>query len=178
MKVVLLQDVKNIGRIGDIAEVSDGYARNFLMPRGMAELASRKTVNSVDFQKRIERNREMRDRLEAEALAQGLQGATVTIFATVGDQNRIHGQITNQQVADAIEEQLGLAVDRHKIEIEQPVRTLGLFMLPVRISRGLEASINLEVAEEVEEIEEVEETEEEEAGEVEDRLPEAAESES
>lgn len=160
MKVVLTQDVKNIGRIGDVAEVPAGYARNFLLPRKLAELASPATIRSADFQKRLEKNRDTRDQIEAEALARALQGATVTIPAKVGAQNRIHGQITNQNVAEAIKAQFGLDVDRHKIEIDQPIRSLGIFTVPIRISRGFEASITVEVLEESELVAPAEESDE------------------
>jgi large subunit ribosomal protein L9 len=145
MKVVLLANVKNVGRIGDLAEVADGYARNFLIPKSLASLASPRIMRSVEFQKKLGRNREIQDQIEAEVLARGLQGAVVVIPAAVGGDNRIHGQITNQQIADAILEQLELEIDRHKIEIDQPLRNLGMTMLPVRITRGLEASITVDI---------------------------------
>ncbi|HJO06654.1 MAG TPA: 50S ribosomal protein L9 [Chloroflexota bacterium] len=145
MKVVLLANVKNVGRIGDLAEVADGYARNFLIPQSLASPASLKIMRSVEFQKKLERNREIQEQIEAEVLAGGLQGAVVVIPAAVGGDNRIHGQITNQQIADAILEQLELKIDRHKIEIDQPLRNLGMTMLPVRITRGLEASITVDI---------------------------------
>ena len=145
MKVVLLANVKNVGRIGDLADVADGYARNHLIPQNLASLASPSIMRSVEFQRKLERNREIQEQIEAEVIARGLQGATVVIPAAVGAANRIHGQITNQQIADAILEQLDLEIDRHKIEIDQPIRTLGITMLPVRITRGLEASISVEI---------------------------------
>ncbi len=145
MKVVLLANVKNVGRIGDLAEVADGYARNHLIPRNLASLASPSIMRSVEFQRKLERNREIQEQIETEVIARGLQGAIVVIPAAVGAENRIHGQITNQQIADAILEQLDLEIDRHKIEIDQPIRTLGITVLPVRITRGLEASISVEI---------------------------------
>ena len=145
MKIVLLANVKNVGRIGDLADVADGYARNHLIPRNLASLASPSIMRSVEFQRKLERNREIQKQIEAEVIARALQGATLVIPAAVGAENRIHGQITNQQIADAILEQLDLEIDRHKIEIHQPIRTLGITVLPVRITRGLEASISVEI---------------------------------
>ena len=145
MKIVLLANVKNVGRIGDLADVADGYARNHLIPRNLASLASPSIMRSVEFQRKLERNREIQKQIEADVIARALQGATVVIPAAVGAENRIHGQITNQQIADAILEQLDLEIDRHKIEIHQPIRTLGITVLPVRITRGLEASISVEI---------------------------------
>lgn len=150
MKVVLLADITNIGRIGEIANVADGYGRNFLIPNGMAELATRSTLRSAEFQQKLKTNEDRRDRIEGEQIAQTLQGATVTLGAQVGSQNRLHGEITNQDVAHAIQEELGVEIDRHKIDIERPIRSLGIFMLPVRISKGLEASVTVEIIEESE----------------------------
>ena len=145
MKVVLLANVNKVGRIGDLAEVADGFARNYLIPQNLASLASPSIMRSVEFQHKLERNREKQAQIEAEVLARELQGATVVIPAAVGAENRIHGQITNQQISDAIKEQLGLELERHKIEIDQPLRALGMVVLPVRITRGLEASISVEI---------------------------------
>ena len=150
MKIVLLEDVKNIGRIGDIADVPNGYGRNFLIPRGMAEVATRSIMRSGEFRQKVKVNEERRDRAEAEGLAEVLQGVTITIGAQVGAQNRLHGEVTNQDVSQAIQDELGIEIDRHKIEIERPIRSLGIFMLPVRIAKGLEASITIEILEESE----------------------------
>ena len=102
MKVVLLANVKNVGRIGDLADVADGYARNYLIPQSLASLASPSIIDSVEFQHKLERNRDRQEQMDAEVLARGLQGATVVIPAAVGAENRIHGQVTNQQITDAI----------------------------------------------------------------------------
>ena len=150
MKVVLLEDIANVGRIGEIANVADGYGRNFLIPNGMAELATRSILRSAEFQQRLQANEDRRDRIEGEHIAQTLQGATVTLGAQLGAQNRLHGEITNQDVSHAIQEEFGLDIDRHKIEIERPIRSLGIFMLPIRISKGLEASVTVEIIEESE----------------------------
>jgi large subunit ribosomal protein L9 len=107
-------------------------------------------MRSAEFQQKLKTNEERRDRVIAEGLAEVLQGATLTIGAQVGAQNRLHGEVTNQDVSQAIQDELGIEIDRHKIEIERPIRSLGIFMLPVRISKGLEASITVEILEESE----------------------------
>ena len=150
MKLILLEDVKNVGRIGEIAEVPAGYGRNFLIPQGMAQLATRSVLRSAELQQQLKASQERRDRIEFEGQAQALQGATLTIGARVGARNRLHGEVTNQDVADAIRDEIGVEIDRHRIEIERPIRSLGMFMLPVRIAKGLEASITVEILEESE----------------------------
>ena len=150
MKLILLEDVKNVGLIGEIAEVPAGYGRNFLIPQGMAQLATQSILRSAELKQQLKASQERRDRIEAERQAEALQGATLMIGARVGARNRLHGEVTNQDVADAIREEIGVEIDRHKIEIERPIRSLGMFMLPVRIAKGLEASITVEILEESE----------------------------
>ena len=150
MKLILLEDVKNVGQIGEIAEVPAGYGRNFLIPQGMAQLATRSVLRSAELKQQLKASQERRERIEAEGQAEALQGATLMIGARVGARNRLHGEVTNQDVADAIREEIGVEIDRHKIEIERPIRSLGMFMLPVRIAKGLEASITVEILEESE----------------------------
>ena len=106
MKVVLLEEVANVGSIGDVAEVADGYGRNFLIPTGKARLAETSILRDAGFRRSIEKHRLMQEREQAENLAQNLQGATVKVAARVGEQNRLHGQVTAQQVSLAIHEQL------------------------------------------------------------------------
>ncbi len=150
MKLILLEDITNVGQIGEIAEVPDGYGRNFLIPQGMAQLATRSVLRSAELRQQLKASEERRDRIEAEGLAHALQGTTLTIGARVGARNRLHGEVTNQDVSDAIMDEVGIEIDRHKIEIERPIRSLGMFMLPVRIAKGLEASITVEILEESE----------------------------
>ena len=150
MKLILLEDVKNVGQIGEIAEVPAGYGRNFLIPQGMAQLATRSVLRSAELKQQLKASQERRERIEAEGQAVALQGATLMIGARVGARNRLHGEVTNQDVADAIREEIGVEIERHKIEIERPIRSLGMFMLPVRIAKGLEASITVEILEESE----------------------------
>ncbi len=150
MKLILLEDVRNVGLIGEITEVPAGYGRNFLIPQGMAQLATQSVLRSAELQQQLKASQERRDRIEAEGQAQALQGVTLTIGARVGARNRLHGEVTNQDVADAIRDEIGVEIDRHKIEIERPIRSLGMFMLPVQIATGLEASITVEILEESE----------------------------
>tara|TARA_B100001123_G_C15340554_1_gene1034670 strand:+ start:3662 stop:4264 length:603 start_codon:yes stop_codon:yes gene_type:complete len=151
MKVVLLEEVANVGSIGDVAEVSDGYGRNFLIPTGKARLAEASILRDAGFRRSIEKHRIMQEREQAENLAHNLQGATVKIAARVGGQNRLHGQVTAQQVSLAISEQLKMELDRHKIEIDEPIRSLGSFRLPLRIGHGFDVSLNVEVVDVAEE---------------------------
>ena len=108
VKVVLIKDVPSLGEIGDVASVSAGYARNYLLPRGFAVTATAKRLDDTHFQQELTDRREAAARAEAEGIAAALQGQAITIAVVVGDQGRMHGQITNQDVAAAIHEQVGV----------------------------------------------------------------------
>jgi large subunit ribosomal protein L9 len=151
LKVVLLAEVPKVGKIGDVASVTAGYARNFLLPRGLAVTASEQRLSNARFKRELESRRDQADRVQSERIAGLVQGQTIVITVTVGDQGRMHGQITNQDVARAVAEQLGVEIDRHTIQIDSPIRSLGRYLLPIRITSGLEASVTLEVAEQIEE---------------------------
>ena len=163
VRVVLIKDVPSLGQIGDIAAVAAGYARNFLLPRGLAVTASTKRLADTHFQRELTDRRDAAVREAAEGIASVLQGQSITIAVVVGGQGRMHGQITNQDVAGAIREELGVEIDRHSLQIDSPIRSLGRYLLPIRIAAGVEASITLEVTEFEEPAEEPEAAEEAEA---------------
>ncbi len=163
VRVVLIQDVPSLGQIGDVAAVAAGYARNYLLPKRLAVTATANRLDDAQFQRELDVRREQAARADAERIASALQGQTLIIAVTVGDQGRMHGQITNQDVATAVQEQLGVAIDRHIVQIDSPIRSLGRYLLPFRVATGVEASVTLEVTEYVEPPEEPEEPEAEEA---------------
>ena len=166
LKVVLLEDVPKLGTIGDQRTVAAGYARNYLLPRGLAVTATSERLGDTQFQQELETRRLEATRREAERVAGLVHSATIVIAAKVGAQGRMHGQITSQDVALALEEQLGAEIDRHDIQIDSPIRSLGRYLLPIRIAVSVEASVTLEVIEQIEEPEAPteEETAEPEAG--------------
>ena len=162
VKVVLIQDVPSLGQIGDVAAVAAGYARNYLLPKRLAVTATAKRLDDAQFQRELESRREQVARAEADRFGSILRGQTLVIAVKVGDQGRMHGQITNLDVASAIQEQLGLELDRHLVQIDNPIRSLGRYLLPIRITAGVEVSVTLEVTEYVEPEETPEELEAEE----------------
>ena len=167
VQVVLLESVPDLGDIGDVRSVAAGYARNFLLPRRLAVPATRQRLDDVQFQADLQDRREENARREAQHLADIIQGVTLTIHVQVGGQGRMHGQITNRDVAAALLEQHGAEIDRHLIQIDSPIRSLGRYLVPVRLAAGLEASVMLDVVEEEDEPEPVAEDE---ADETEDDL--------
>lgn len=147
VQVVLLEDVRDLGQIGDVKSVAAGYARNYLLPQRLAVPATDKRMADSQFQAALEERREATARAEAERVAALVHGTTLTLRAQVGDQGRMHGQITNQDVAKALEEQLTVNIDRHLIQIDSPIRSLGRYLLPIKLTSGLSVSVTLEVVE-------------------------------
>ena len=160
LQVVLLEDIPDLGNIGDIRSVAAGYVRNYLLPKKLVVLASERRLADSQFHASLERRRQDAERQLAEGIAEVVQGSTITLAVQVGDKGRMHGQITNQDVATALAEQLGVEIDRHGIQIDSPIRSLGRYLLPINVAVGLNVSVTLEVVDKQEEEEAEEEAEE------------------
>ena len=145
MKVVLMQEVKGLGQAGQIKDVADGYARNFLLPKGLATIATPGAVKEVEQRQVAERKRQ--DKVDQEMFAVGkkLDGTNVTVRSKVGEGGKLYGSITTSDVAEALEKQAGQTVDKRKIEIEEPIRHVGEYKIPVRLSKNVTANVNLVV---------------------------------
>ncbi len=145
MKVVLLKDVKNVGKRDDILTVSDGYARNFLFPQ---KLAAEATAGAL---KEIERKRAAQDAREAEMLAEAknkaaaLKDKVITLSVKCGDKGRLYGSVTNAEVAEALEKQHGVKVDKRKIDIGDPIRETGIRTISVWLYSGVTTPMKLNV---------------------------------
>lgn len=149
MKVVLLRDVPNLGRAGEVKEVADGYARNYLIPKGLATPATEGLVRHAVETRQAAEQRRARQLTTAQEMAARLQGATVTLRARAGQGERLYGSITAQQIAEAIAQQLGVEVDRRRIELEAPIRTLGTHSVKVRLGPAIAAQVQVVVEREV-----------------------------
>ena len=137
MKVILLSDVKGTGKKDQIVEVSDGYARNFLLPRKLAREATNEALNAIDTAKRAAKHRDDVKREQAEQKARELKGKVVVLRLRAGENGRLYGSVTNEQVADALREQHGVEVDKRKIELEEPVKAVGQVLATVRLAAGV-----------------------------------------
>lgn len=145
MKVILLQDVKDIGKKDDIANVSDGYARNFLFPRKWAMEATDSAIKVVERKRAAERRKEAEARAAAEETAAKLKNKVVILKVKCGDKGRLYGSVTAQEVADAIQAGYGVEVDKRKVEIKDPVRQLGDYEVNVRLYTGVSSKMILRV---------------------------------
>ena len=144
MKVILQQDIKGTGKNGDVINVSEGYARNFLIPKGLAIPADAKNMNQYNQQKQAEAHRKKLEKEAAQELAKKLEGTTVVIPAKTGKEGKLFGSITSKEIADALEK-LGFSIDKRKIALAEPIRTLCIQPVEVKVYAGITAKINVEV---------------------------------
>ncbi|MEW9699596.1 50S ribosomal protein L9 [Paenibacillus sp. SI8] len=147
MKVILLKDVKGQGKKGEVKEVSEGYANNFLFAQGLASPATQGTVKVLDNQKKAEQRRKDQEKADAQALGEKLGEMTVTIKAKAGEGGRLFGAITSKQIAEVLEKQK-IVIDKRKIVLEDPIRTLGVTKVPVKLHSEVTATLSVQVIEE------------------------------
>jgi len=142
MEVILTEKVSGLGREGDIVKVSDGYARNFLIPKQLAVEAIEKNRRLLEHKSRQKINQDARQRKEAEKLASELVNLSCTIPMRAGETDRLFGSVTSMDIAKALKEQ-GFEVDRRKIELNEPIKELGAFTVPIRIHADVVANVRV-----------------------------------
>lgn len=145
MKVILLQDVPGTGKKDQILNVSDGFARNYLLPRKWAVEASEGSVKEIERRNAARRQKEMEERNAAEALAQSLKGKVITLRAKCGDKGRLYGSVTGQEIAQALKEQHGVEIDKRKIEVAETIRTVGDYEAQITVYAGVKAQMKVSV---------------------------------
>ncbi len=145
MQILLRSDVSGLGKRGDIVEVADGYARNFLVPKGAAVKASRGVTAQASAMRRARDARDTRDRESAEAIARELVPVVIRIPARAGTEGRLFGSVTSGDVADAVAAQTGVEVDRRRVHLDDPVRSLGVHQVPVKLHPDVEFQVTIEV---------------------------------
>jgi large subunit ribosomal protein L9 len=145
MEVILLKDVPRLGRAGELRKVAPGYARNHLVPKGLAVFATEGAAKELEQQQQLEARREKQLETEAQALAEELEGLTLTIYAKTGEKQRLYGSVTSGDIAEALEKETGRIIDRRKIELEEPIRQLGIYSVPVRLLSDLSPMIRVDV---------------------------------
>lgn len=147
MKVILLEDVRGSGEKGDVVEVSDGYARNYLIPRGIAMEASTANLNELKNRERAEQKRKEAAAAEAKEMADKLSQVTVVIKAKSGESGKLFGSVTNQEIGSELQKQHNLHVDRKKIVLDEPIREIGEMELDVRLHPGIVGKLKVKVEE-------------------------------
>lgn len=144
MKIVLRADVENLGNKGDLVEVAPGYARNYLVPKGLAIAASEGATRQAEAMRRSRQVRDRREKEGAEATARQLAAKRIEIRARAGEGGRLFGSVTSTDIAEAVEAQTGVHLDRRKLHVE-PIKTLGTHEVPVRLHSDVEIPITIEV---------------------------------
>lgn len=145
MKVILASDVDKLGHKGDVVTVADGYARNYLVPKGLALVASKGSIRQAEDMQRARREREEKAKAEAAARVASLAATPVYISARAGEGGRLFGSVTKSDVARAIEEQLEEGIDRHQIRLDDPIRSLGSYQVEIHLHEEVNALVTVEV---------------------------------
>jgi large subunit ribosomal protein L9 len=147
MKVILKEDHEQLGKAGEIVQVADGYARNYLMPRGLALRVTRSNMAVYEAEKRQKEVLQNKARRTAEALAKELEKVSCTAVVPVGEEDKIFGSVTNQHVADLLKEK-GYDIDRRNILLDEPIRALGVYTVGIRLHPEVEGKIKVWVVKE------------------------------
>lgn len=147
MKVIFTKDVKGTGKKGEIKEVSDGYARNFLLKKGVAIEATAGNLNAQKAEEKKQAELEQEEKEDAIKLKNNLADLTVEITTKAGEGGRLFGSITSKQIADEIKKQFGYKLDKRKIELPEPIRALGYTTVPVKLHHEVDGSIKVHVKE-------------------------------
>jgi large subunit ribosomal protein L9 len=145
MKVILLHEVPNLGKPGDVKDVADGYARNYLLPRQLVAPATPAALANLQQQVASAQRRAEKQRQGYEGLTERLAGVTLTFAVRVGRGDRLYGSVTSQDIANGLQEQEGLTVDRRSIQLRDPIRQIGTFEVPVRVASGFEPKVKVVV---------------------------------
>ena len=144
MRVILQKDVQHLGHVGDIVKVKDGFARNFLVPRGLAIAADERNVRRLGHQKRMAAAKAAKELAKAKVLAEQIEQNAVTIRQTAGEDGKLFGTVTNRDIAEAFAKD-GFELDRRQISLEEPIKSLGLFNVTVKLERGVQATAKVYV---------------------------------
>ena len=147
MKVILLQDVKGQGKKGQLIEASDGYARNFLLPRKLAVAATAENLNTMKQQEKAKKAQEAAEKAEAQAVAEQLKAIVVKLTAKAGAGGRLFGAVTSKEISDAMKEQFGLDIAKTKIVQDEPIKSFGTYQLKCKLGYEISGTLTVTVTE-------------------------------
>jgi len=147
MKILLREDYKGLGEAGDVIKVKDGFARNFLIPQGVAFIATEQNKKRYENDLKQQRFRVERDKIQAEELSKKLENVSCTISVQVGEEDKLFGSVTSQNIADVLAEQ-GFTIDKRKIQLDEPIKALGIYSVPIKLHPEVEAAVKVWVVKE------------------------------
>ena len=147
MKVILTQDVRGQGKRGQMIEVSDGYARNFLLPRKLAQEATADNINTMRMNDKATQERQAKERAEALDLRNRMKDMTIVVTAKGGGAGRLFGSVTNTEVSEALAKQAGVQLDKRKIILDEPIKSVGVYTVKCKLGYEINAELKIEVKE-------------------------------
>jgi large subunit ribosomal protein L9 len=147
MKVILKEDIKKLGKIGQIVDVADGFARNYLVPKGIAIEASTKNIRSLEHEKRIVQERAKKLKDSAQDIASRISSLTLTIKAKAGEEEKLFGSVTTMDIAEALLNE-GVEIDKKKISLEEPIKRLGSYSVQIKLHSDVSVPLNIQVVQE------------------------------
>jgi large subunit ribosomal protein L9 len=145
MKLILLSDVKALGKKGDLVDVAEGYARNFLLPRKLATEANKGALTMLSEQKAAKQKREAQQLAETQELAKLLESKPVSVRAKAGGNGKLFGTVTNADIADAISQTFSVTLDKHKVEVKNAIKALGTYPVEIRLGKNIVAKTTVSV---------------------------------
>ena len=145
MEIILLQDVKSLGKKGEIVKVNDGYARNFILPKKLGVEKTDKALHELKLQKAAEEKRQQEILEEAQALAKNIEAGSINLKIKAGEGGRTFGSVSTKEIAVALKEQLKLEIDKKKLQMADPIRNFGTYHVPVRLHPKVTAEITVKV---------------------------------
>ncbi len=146
MEVILKKDIKELGKKDSMVKVSDGYAKNYLIPKGLAVPATSGNVNDMKNKQKSLAEKQAKELAEAKELAAKLEGKTFTLKLKCGENGKLFGAVSNKDIADAIQKDLGIAIDKKKVTLDEPMKKLGTYDIKVRVMAGVSAMIKVVIA--------------------------------
>lgn len=142
MKIILRKDFEKLGKIGDVVEVKDGYARNYLIPKNIAYQATEGNMRALEEEKKQHAYRQQKEERNAQKVASKIESISVTIKAKVGEDEKLFGSVTSQSIAEALTEQ-GITIDKRSIELEEPLKALGIYTVPIKLHPKVTAKLKV-----------------------------------
>ena len=147
MKVILQEDVSDLGNKGDVVEVADGHARNYLLPRGLAKEATKQNLNNLKQKKKSKQKQKQQEKEAAQEKAEELEGLVLEIPVKAGDNNRLFGSVTSMDIADKIEEETGEKIDKRNIDLDENIKNLGVKPVDIKLHKEVTATVKVKVIE-------------------------------
>ena len=142
MQVILKEDVTNLGQIGELVSVKDGYGRNFLIPKGLAVLATPRNKKRLEHEKKVIEQRDVKRSRDAQTVKESIEKLSLTIAKQTGEEGKLFGSVTTREIAEAVAEE-GIEVDRKTIQVDQAIKSLGVYTVEIRLTRDVTANLKL-----------------------------------